>query len=363
MKILYDYQALSMQRFGGISRYFYELATRLGAKEGVEVDVATRFNSNYYFEDYFKGKSAGLPWKFSKFNNVLNRMAVKHRDKKAYDIIHPTYYHPYILNRFKGKLVVTIHDMIYELMPDKLPDAQTIIERKKAHIFAADKIICVSEHTKKDMLAIYPEIPEDRAVVIYHGNSMPVQTQKPKKCERLEKYAEYILFVGRRDSYKNFDALAAAFSEIAKDDGQLYLVCAGGGEFSGSEKQNLESLGIADRCVRLDFSDSELISAYSNAQCFVFPSLYEGLGLPILESWACGCPLVLSDASCFPEIAGDAGEFFDGEDVKSIKSALQKVIYNEKLKAELKEKGAERLKLFDWDITAEKTLETYKSLF
>ena len=91
--------------------------------------------------------------------------------------------------------------------------------------------------------------------------------------------------------------------------------------------------------------------------------MYEGLGLPILESWACGCPLVLSDASCFPEIAGDAGEFFDGEDVKSIKSALQKVIYNEKLKAELKEKGAERLKLFDWDITAEKTLETYKSLF
>lgn len=364
MNVLYDYQTLTMQRFGGISRYYYELAKGLSKESGVTADVKTVFNINHYFKDYFeKKKPESLPWFFKKANNAVNRAYVLMQNKKKYDIIHPTYYHPYILNKFKGKYVVTIHDMIYEIYKDVMPDAEKVIAQKKAHIFAADKIICVSEWTKRDLLKFYPQIGEEKIKVVYQGNGVKADSEnKLPVIKALENVKKYVLFTGNRGLYKNFKNMAEAVSGILKNDKDLYLVCGGGGAFDKAEREFLSELGIADKCIQLRYAEEETASLYNNAECFVFPSLYEGFGIPILEAWECRCPLVLSNASCFPEIAGDAGAYFDGNSVSDIKSAVEKVLYDDGLKAELIKKGLSRARLYGWDKTVGNTLELYKSL-
>lgn len=364
MNVLYDYQTLTMQRFGGISRYFYELANRLSKKEDVCVDVKTVFNANYYFKDYFeKEKAESLPWLFSKANNCVNRLYVLSQNKGKYDVIHSTYYHPYILNKFKGKYVVTIHDMIYELYKNILPKSKKIIENKRKHIFAADKIICVSEWTKNDLLKIYPSIDESKLEVIYHGNNIKCNDSVDvPKIDKLKMVKKYILFTGNRTFYKNFKNFAIAISDLIKDDDDLWLVCGGGGVFSESEKQFLSEYGIINKSIQVKYDDSEAVSLYRNAECFVFPSLYEGFGIPILEAWECHCPVVLSNASCFPEIAADACEYFDGNSCEDIKNSVKRVLYNDTLKSEMVSKGICRSNSFSWNITADKTLDLYKRL-
>ena len=364
MNILYDYQTLTMQKFGGISRYYYELVKGLSRESDVIAAVKTVFNLNHYFKDYFKkSKPESLPGFLKKANNAINRAYVLMQNKKKYDIIHPTYYHTYILNKFKGKYVVTIHDMIYEIYKEVMPDAQKVIAQKKAHIFAADKIVCVSEWTKRDLLRFYPQIGEDKIKVIYQGNDIRIgKEKKVPKINALKNVEKYILFTGNRGLYKNFNNLARAVADMLKNDKELYLVCGGGGAFDAEEKNLLSELGIADKCIQLRYAEEETVSLYNNAECFVFPSLYEGFGLPILEAWECRCPLVLSNASCFPEIAGEAGVYFDGNSESDIKSAVEKAVYDDEIKNDLIEKGLERSRLYGWDKTVSNTLNLYKSL-
>lgn len=364
MNVLYDYQTLMMQKFGGISRYYYELAKGMSAKPDVNVDVVSVFNKNYYFKDYFdKKKPESLPSFLAKGNNVINRAYVLMQNRKKYDIIHPSYYHPYILNKFKGKLVTTVHDMIYELFPDVMPGAKKLIKEKKAHIFCADQIVCVSEYTKNDLLKIYPTVPESKIKVIKQGNVLELKDgDNLGKISKLDGVDKYILFTGNREYYKNFRTFVRGVSGLLKRDDCLTLVCGGGGAFSEEEKEFLSDSGVADKCIQINYTDSESVSLYHNAECFVFPSLYEGFGLPILEAWGCKCPLALSNASCFPEIAGDAGAYFDGNSESDIGNVIEKVIYDGKLKKELVDKGSERLKIYGWDKTVENTYNLYKSL-
>ncbi len=328
-------------------------------KFNLEVTAKCFNNINYYMREEFGiynfSENKCLRWLQKKYSAVVNVLNSVHCMKKNFDIIHPTYYHPYILGRCSGKLILTVHDMIHEKFADTYlrHDLKTVF-RKRKMIRAADWIITISECTKRDLLYYYPEINPDKISVIYHGSSAQKNLNHDKKILNPEKY---ILFVGSRGGYKNFNLFVKAMNFILKRDKDLKILCVGGGEFN---KKELELMGDNfSKFKQANLNDNELSDAYFNAQCFVYPSEYEGFGIPILEAFANNCPVVLSNASCFPEIASDAGEYFNPYDYQDMAEKIFNVINNNQLRNNLILKGLERLKNFSWDKTARETLECY----
>ena len=139
-------------------------------------------------------------------------------------------------------------------------------------------------------------------------------------------------------------------------------MCAGAGGFSRDESEFIKLNGISGNILQFNVNDNILMNLYKKATAFVYPSLYEGFGIPILESFASNCPVILSNTSSFPEVAGDAGSYFDPFDIDSISDAISSVIYQEKIRQDLIEKGRKRLQQFSWEITAIKTANVYKSI-
>lgn len=170
----------------------------------------------------------------------------------------------------------------------------------------------------------------------------------------------FILYVGKRNTYKNFLFLIEAFNTLAATNRTLALVCAGGGKFTREEQRKIAKYHLTGRITHVQVDDTALSYLYTKAQAFVFPSLYEGFGIPILEAFACGCPAVLSKKSSLPEVGGDAARYFDPENAESLVATLAEVLEDKKLSGSLRIKGFERIKLFSWEKTASMTIETYR---
>jgi len=332
----------------------------------IEYKLSLKYSNNYYlkelnhlpyktlFENYsFKGKYRLL--------NILNKKVSKEYISKGdYDIFHPTYYDPYFLDFLNEKpFVLTIHDMIHEIFPEIFPLKDKISERKKLLTQRASKIIAVSENTKRDIMRILG-IDEGKIEVIYHANSLKIS--KDVKTINIKIPEKYILFIGSRRGYKNFDLFIDAVSPLINEDNELNIVCAGGGDFNKIEIEKFRSLKIRDKLFYFSGSDSILACLYQKAIAFVFPSLYEGFGIPILESFACGCPVIVSNTSSLTEVAEEAAIYFDPNDKLSILNSIQKVIYNDILSKQLINKGIERVKEFSWEKTADKTKKIYEGV-
>ncbi|SDB68202.1 glycosyltransferase family 1 protein [Butyrivibrio sp. INlla16] len=353
MKVLYDYQVLLFQRYGGISRYYYEIYNRIRSM-GEDTSIHCLFNKNAYFESelncHYKEEYSKIP-----FKSLINKLyTINDVWRQKYDIIHPTYYDPYIIGKHKGKLVVTVHDMIHEKYYGVDVDARTIKNKKKM-IYAADQIIVVSENTKQDLLSYYPDIKEENIAVVYHGSSF-----KPHKFNKANEDfpSKYILFVGNRGEYKNYNRFFKAIEPILADMDDLYLVSIGGGLFNDEERIMHKS--VKEKVIHMDADDMTLSYAYSNALCFVFPSLYEGFGIPVLEAFSCGCPVVLSNTSSLPEVGGNAVVYIDPYNIENIEHEVRNLIGDEEKMMKMVEKGKKQLKKFNWDLAAEQTLECYR---
>ena len=378
MKILYDHQCYSMQNYGGISRYFSELMKYYSVNEDIQVNLSIKYSNNYYLSDIewvnythlldeFNLTSNQLLSDFSfKGKQLLLQFLNKRNSKREllngdYDIFHPTYYDPYFLKYIqKVPFVLTIHDMIHEIYPNSFFIWDKVASNKKLLATHADKIIAVSENTKKDILN-YLNIDEEKIEVVYHGYSPDLINIKDENNLCLPD--TYILYVGdRRTKYKNFKFFAKSISPILRSNSDLYLLCVGGGGLTRNELNLFRELNISFQVKQFTASKIELGQCYKNALVFVYPSLYEGFGLPILEAFSCGAPVVLSNSSCLPEVAGDAGIYFDPESEESIKSSVNKVIYDEKLRNKLKREGFIQLKKFSWTSTAAQTKQIYDSL-
>ncbi|MBW8308899.1 MAG: glycosyltransferase family 4 protein [Candidatus Paracaedibacteraceae bacterium] len=358
MKILYDYQILCAQKYGGISRYYYELVSRISKYENTKIEIPALFSCNYYFENYFEKKSVSqYSSRFGSLVRYANRKYTLLFGYKNYDIIHPTYYNPYIIGRLRGKLVVTVYDMIHELYPKEFSKEDKTAEFKREMIYKSDRIIAISESTKKDILRFYPDIDQKKINVIYLGNSLSALDLKPDSCVVPD--SKYVLFVGQRRAYKNFDNFIKAFAKAFANIDEMNVICTGGGPFSTDELNLINDLDLGGRVTQKSLSDNDLAIAYCNAQCFVFPSFYEGFGIPVLEAFACKCPALLSNRSSLPEVGGDAALYFNPESIDEIAEKLLRISSDEKLRSSLVKKGQERLKLFDWDTIAEDTYNLY----
>lgn len=358
LRILFSGKALSLQKYGGVSRYFCEIIKRLDTYNDINVKVAAKLFDNVYFQEFYtknKIKYYRLHGKLGKMINIIHfvLMSVIYRP----NVIHSTYYDIFPDFLFKNILhVTTVHDMAYER--GLLPNIGNVIEKKKYHIYKADIIIAVSEWTKKEILDIYPDINAEKIKVIYHGNSL-----LPKESKRILGILEkkYILFVGQRSNYKNFFTLLKAFSIIANMTNDVELICSGK-SFNEEEIATIYKLGITGKVYQEEFNDDDLCDAYKNAICFIYPSLYEGFGIPILEAWSCGCPILLSDIPVFREVAEDGALYFSPHDEVELSQMIMDMINNENLRKQLVSRGTELVKKYDWTIAAKKTADLYRKL-
>lgn len=291
----------------------------------------------------------------------LNRLYVKSSfsQRSGSYVFHPTYYHPYFLD-FIGNtpFVLTIYDMAHEHYPHMFSRFDFTAEHKKKVALKANRIIAISEHTKNDITTLL-KIPASRIDVIPLATTL---SRTDAKAPSIPVPNQFILYVGKRNTYKNFFFLLQAVQVVFKTDTNCSLVCAGGGTFSKQEIHEIEKLHLSGRVIQIPADDTLLAYLYSKARAFVYPSLYEGFGIPILEAFACGCPVILSNRSSLPEVGGDAAQYFDPENQESLVTALSEVLNNNNAADHMREKGLERVKLFSWDDTARKTLETYKKV-
>jgi len=278
--------------------------------------------------------------------------------KGDFDVFHPTYFDDYFLSYLNEKpFVLTIHDMIPELYPQYFGKDDFQIVKKKKLAPLASAIIAVSENTKKDIIRILG-ISEEKVHVVYHGSSFPIAHEK-----RIYDFP-YILFVGERGYYKNFIPFAEYLHPILQHHKDIHVVCTGR-PFEQKEKDMLHEYGVEDRFYhRWIMSDNEMYSLYHNAICFVYPSEYEGFGIPILEAYQAECPVLLNNASCFPEIAGDAAIYFnldkDGSDLANKVELLLSLSLEER--QSLIDKQKDRLKRYSWENSAKQMAAIYQSI-
>jgi len=341
MKILYDSTIFSVQRYGGVSRYFFEIIKRISKYKDISVNT-------------FKGLSI-LPHRFSKLNNVfLNCKLLKYK----YDIYHPTYYSNSIIRRKHVKTVVTVYDMIHELFLPKFKELAEGIDIKKRSILNADHIICISNTTKNDLKKIYG-INDDRISVVYLGVSSDGIDSGYAKFNKPVR--PYILYVGRRQGYKNFGLLLDAFSRL-KIENDFDLLCFGGGPFSGAESARFKELGIEKSVKHEQGTDDLLNFYYKNAFVFIMLSFYEGFGLPLLEAMANNCPVIASNAGSLPEIAQDAALLFSPENADELCSCINSMLKKHNLRSDCIKKGSLLVRNFSWDNTARETYQVYRKV-
>ncbi len=365
MKIQFDHQIFTSQRYGGISRYFYELMKEFDKLEGIETNTSLLLSNNYYISDkkivdymeflpntQFRGKQRLLNL-FNKTNTIFKLQ------KQNFDIFHPTYYDPYFFKYIGSKpFVLTVYDMIHEKFSELFPEHDVTTQNKKLLVKKASKVIAISQSTKNDLIDLF-DVEPSKIEVVYLGNSMHLENDVKLSIDIPKKY---ILFVGSRSGYKNFNRFIKSIAQLLNTNIDLCVICVGGGCFNVDEIALFDNINIKNKVFQYDLDDKSLAQFYKQALMFVFPSLYEGFGMPILEAFACACPLVCSKTSSLPEIAGNGAHYFDPYKEESISNAIQKVLEDGDYRRELIKNGTTRLKLFSWQQTAIDTKKVYEGV-
>lgn len=356
MRVLFDYQIFVQQEYGGVSRYYIELKKELEKYRDFKIDIKVLFPRNVYLRQEQNKRIYALKNQYLRLgieivNKIFNMILCL---VNRYDIVHITWNSRYLNRLCKKKLIVTIHDMIHELY---MKEDKVEIRNKRRAIEDATLILAVSNSTKRDILKIYPYIDEKKIRIIYHGtNHLPI-AEAPVGIEIPEKY---LLYVGKKEGYKNGLFFINCIDDLLALKNDLYFIFIGGGDWNEEERAVINK--YSDRVIQMQVSDAELAYMYQNALAFVYPSLYEGFGLPILEAYDNNCPVVCSNTSSLPEVGGDAALYFDPTDKKEMIAQIMKVINDPFLKKEMIKKGLERTKIFAWENTAKEIYAAYKSV-
>ena len=358
MHVVYDYQAFSLQTHGGISRYFSEIGPRIAAMPGYRCTVLAGAHRNDYVDGLALARVGfRLPhWRvLSPARGVVNAMfnrawLARHRP----DVVHETYYGRTRLAPAAASIVVTVHDMIHERFPEYFGRGDMTARHKATAVARADAVICVSESTRRDLLALLP-VDESKVRVIHHGCTLAPQRPRAESSAR-----PFLLYVGPRGGYKNWSMLIAALG--ANPSLHAFdLVCFGGRPFTRDETALIgRALPRAQSVLHRQGGDETLASLYADAAALVYPSLYEGFGLPPLEAMASGCPVVCSDASSLPEVVASAAEMFDARDADALGTAIAAVVFSPTRREELRRAGLMRARSLTWARCAERTRIVYE---
>jgi len=362
VKILYDHQAFSMQRYGGISRYFFEIIKGMEEKQGFEIHLPIVLSANAYLKNLKSLRYKRFEYILKGFNWVVDYINRYYAIQKLvdktipFDVLHPSYYDPYYLPYISGRpYVLTIYDMIHELFPEYFFSFSKISANKRRLARGASLIIAISENTKKDIMRIFG-IEADKIRVIHLGVSL-----LPPVCRdiKIPVPKDFLLFVGQRYEYKNFMALVESINKILIQK-NLFLVCFGGTGFTGKEAVKLRELGISEKVICLSGNDQVLAHLYRSAAAYLCPSRYEGFGIPVLEAMSCGCPVVSSNVSSLPEVGGDAVSYFSPDDKASIMEAVERIVSDKNYRQELIERGFVQAGKFTWEKAVDQTTGVYE---
>jgi glycosyltransferase involved in cell wall biosynthesis len=372
-RVIYDHQTFSIQEYGGISRYFHEIVSRIAKSPDYDPEIVCPFYINEYFKDYpencglVKGfKIKRLP-KTNTIRDLLNQqLSNLIVSMSAPKIIHETYYATTGIGSNKAKRVITVYDMIHEKFSADIDPDNGNARIKEAAIKRADHIICISENTRTDLIEILG-IDQSKVSTIHiacapNQNLIDSTLLQQDVNLKAQLGQPYLLYVGKRDPYKNFLRLLEVYHRSDQLQQDFRLICFGGGKFSSSELEQINTFQLQSKVIQIPGDDSTLAHLYRQAAVFVYPSLYEGFGIPPLEAMAFDCPVVCSNVSSIPEVVGDAGEYFDPYDLDSMLQAIELVVYSQARSNHLRKLGQDRIKLFSWDLCAAQTMEVYLSL-
>lgn len=365
MKILFDEDIFSLQRFGGISRYFSEIMCSL-SEHGLLANRKKIVSNNIHYNEKLLAR-----WNidnFPHFGKYYTSRALLQIDKlsfnrfvnkRKYDLIHLTYYNDSKLKNNSKPVVSTVYDMIHETFyNDYFNQISPETVKKSRALIKSDRIISISYATKQVLLEQIPTLKSENIKVIYLAASQPngswvnLTMDLPKK---------YILYTGNRKFYKNFYWLAKSLRPLLLNS-DYTLLCAGGGVFDSYDNSIIAQLGLSGYVKHLNFkNDEELFHIYNKAHCFVFPSLMEGFGIPTIEAMSAGCPVILTDIPVFREVAEDAAMYFKPNDAEQLILHIQ-LLQKKEIREEMVQKGIFRSKFFSWEKCAEEHIELYKSL-
>jgi glycosyltransferase involved in cell wall biosynthesis len=371
MEVCVDGIIYEMQSRGGISRLYSEILPRMCAMDdSLEIMLLTAgrvrqplpTHTRILHRRHLPIDRIFRPWRlwapaYPRLRSLAQWLAMGHGQG---GIWHSSYYT--MPARWIGPVVMTVHDMIHERfshMFDTVAD-ERFRQLKKRCMLAADKVICVSHTTQQDVLDILGIVPAKTQVVSHaHSDSFRVTdaavglTADPIK-------GPYLLYVGMRSHHKNFRVLLETYSHWDRRN-ELGLVAVGA-PWSSEERGHLEELGISDRVHLLKNVDDEtLCHLYNQASAFVFPSLYEGFGIPLLEAMACGCPIIASRIPSTLEVARECPIYFEPTQPDDLMAAFDVAIAEGRDSARVR-LGLELVQGYSWDATARQTLEVYRAL-
>jgi glycosyltransferase involved in cell wall biosynthesis len=252
--------------------------------------------------------------------------------------------------------------MIHEKYADSFEGSEGTSNPKRIAAQRADHVICISESTRQDLINIC-QIPIEKTSVIHLGVDSIFSAEPQDADTRQDLPKNFLLYVGKRDGYKNFIGFLNAFATSPYLKENYSIVCFGGGALESSELAAAYSIGLkSDQIVHYFGGDELLASIYRRAQALIYPSLYEGFGLPPLEAMATGCPVICSNTSSLPEVVGTAGEYFDPASQESIMEAMEGVMISLDRREDLISKGYKQAAKFSWERCAQETLGVYRKL-
>jgi len=372
MKVCID-TSPAVHRRAGLGRYAQELTTALLAADTDDSYVAFYHRPKDAVIDppldqipHLTTRLDTKPWRFSALLGQLSHIP-QDRMFPGIDLFHAT---DHLLPRLsRVKSVFTLHDLIFRLYPEthKPLNRWFLTLMMPRFLQAAGAVIAVSQHTKRDAMDFYG-IDEAKIHVIYEGVSSrfrPAPVQAMARVRQTYKLPEqFILSLGTIEPRKNLSSLLEAYRVLRNRGSESGLVIVGkkGWLYEGFFRR-LRELGLENEVLFTGFvPDADLPAICSAAELFVFPSLYEGFGLPVLEAMACGAAVITSNVSSLPEVAGDAALLVDPASVKELTEAMAAVLEDEELRISLRAKGPRQAARFSWEMAARETIDVYESV-
>jgi len=366
MKIAFDQQVFLLQRYGGISRYVCSLAEYLSKSDRTDTRIVAPLHFNHALKNSSTpGRRLWLPQLPSKAFRLVDAasklLARVELNQFRPQIMHETYFTEHDFKPGRAARVLTVYDMIHEKFADSFRNAHWTSDAKRIAVNRADHVICISENTRRDLIDLW-DIPEAKLSVT-HLAADQIFEQMPIECNGLPHPRPFVLVVGNRGNYKNFEGFLRAFASLSGISDDVDVICFGGGAVTPREQEIARQNGLRpDQVLHVSGDDQKLLRLYHRALAFVYPSIYEGFGIPPLEAMAAGCPVITSNTSSLPEVVGEAGEYFDPNDDADMAEAMLRVLGSAERRQELIGLGRLRHALFSWEKCAMETLGIYEKL-